>query len=200
MWRDADVIVNMTSVPKTYVLDRLYSLADAQLGYFTTAQAARVGVDRRYLAHHVGSGNLERVEQGIYRLRNYPARRFEDVLVTVLWAGEGAVASHETALAIYRLAGAMPSVIHLTLERRFRGEREGVVIHRAALPADDVTTREGIPVTSPLRTVADVAADPSVAREAAEEALERGLLRTRELRQLADAHPRLAEVLSAVLS
>jgi predicted transcriptional regulator of viral defense system len=138
----------MTFVPQTYVVDRLYPLADAQLGYFTTAQAEEAGVDRRYLAHHLGSGNIERAERGIYRLRHYPARRFEDVMVAVLWAGEGAVASHESALAIYGLADAMPPIIHLTLPRRFRGRRKGVAVHRAPLPQDDVTIRDGIPATT----------------------------------------------------
>lgn len=186
-------------MPGTYVLDRLYPVAQSQLGYFTSAQAEKLGVDRRYLAHHAGSGNLERVERGIYRLRHYPPQRFEDVMVAVLWAGHGSVASHETALAIFGLADAMPPVIHLTLRRRFRGRRKGVVVHRAPLPPNDVTTREGIPVTTPLRTIADVASDLALAAAAAEQALERGLVRAPQVRELIWKHPETAEALSAIL-
>ncbi len=184
----------MTFMPAKWVLDRLYSLADAQLGYFNTNQAAELGVDRRYLSHHVRSGNLERVGRGVYRLLNYPSHPFEDVMATVLWVGDGAVASHDTALAIYGLADAMPAVIHITVPRRFRGSRPGVLIHRAVLPAGDVTVRDGIPVTAPLRTILEVVSDPSVAAAAAEEAIERGLIRVSQLRRVVEEQPDLAGV------
>ncbi len=190
----------MTFMPATWVLDRLYSLADAQLGYFSTSQAEELGVDRRYLSHHVRSGNLERVDRGVYRLLNYPSHPFEDVMTAVLWVGDGAAASHDTALAIYGLADAMPAVIHLTVPRRFRGSRPGVLIHRAPLPAGDVTVHEGIPVTTPIRTILDVVSDPAVAAAAAEEAIERGLIRASQLRQVVEQQPDLAEVFGRSLS
>ena len=183
-------------MPQPWVLDRLFTLADAQVGHFTAGQAEEVGVDRRYLTHHVRSGNLERVERGIYRLRNYPSHRFEDVMVAILWVGKRTVASHATALTIYGLADAMPPVTHLTVDRRFRGSRNGVIVHKAQLSKRDVTHREGIPVTTPLRTITDVAADQSVAMVAATEAIERGLIRARQFRKAAASHPALAEILS----
>ncbi len=190
----------MTLMPAKWVLDRLYSLADTQLGYFSTSRAAEVGVDRRYLAHHVRSGNLERVSRGVYRLLNYPSHPFEDVMATVLWVGDGAAASHDTALAIYGLADAMPPVIHITVPRRFRGSRPGVLTHRAPLPAGDITVRDGIPVTTPLRTILDVISDPSVAALAAEEAIEQGLIRANQLHRAAEDRPDLAEIFDRSLS
>lgn len=199
-WVGADVIVTMTFMPEKWVLDRLYSLADAQLGYFSTGQAEELGVDRRYLTHHVRSDNLERVSRGVYRLRNYPSHPFEDVMATVLWIGNGAAASHDTALAIYGLADAMPPVIHITVPRRFRGRRPGVLVHHAPLPPSDVTVRDGIPVTTPLRTIVDIVSDPSVAALAAEEAIERGLIRANQLRTLIEERPDLGGVFSRSLS
>ena len=195
-----NVIVTMTFMPEKWVLDRLYSLADTQLGYFSTSQAEELGVDRRYLSHHVRSGNLERISRGVYRLLNYPSHPFEDVMATVLWVGDGAAASHDTALAIYGLADAMPPVIHITVPRRFRGSRPGVLIHRAPLPAGDITVRDGIPVTTPLRTILDVVSDPSMAAAAAEEAIERGLLRVSQLRRVVEQRPDLAEIFDRTLS
>jgi len=151
-------------------------------------------VDRRYLSHHVGSGNLERVDRGVYRLLNYPSHPFEDVMATVLWVGDGAVASHDTALAIYGLADAMPAVIHITVPRRFRGNRPGVLIHRAPLPAGDATVRDGMPATVPLRTLLDAVSDPSVAAAAAEEAIEQGLIREGQLRRVVEEDPDLAGI------
>lgn len=190
----------MTFVPRSWAIDQLYELAEAQLGHFAASQAADVGIDRRYLAHHARSGNLQRVEHGIYRLRNFPSQRFEDVMVAVLWTGGDAVASHETALAIYELADAMPAVTHLTIERRFRGVRRGVIVHHAPLPATDVTARDDIPVTTPMRTLHDCAADPSVLVTAAAEALDRGLVRAYQLEEFAGQRPDLAASLAEALS
>ena len=199
-WRGANVIVTMTFMPEKWVLDRIYSLADAQLGYFSTSQAEELGVDRRYLSHHVRSGNLERAGRGVYRFLNYPAHPFEDVIATILWIGDGAVASHDTALAIYGLADAMPAVIHISVPRRFRGSRPGVLIHRAQLPVDDVTVRDGIPVTTPLRTILDAVSDPSVAAAAAEDAIQRGLIRASQLRRVVEERPDLAGIFGRSLS
>jgi predicted transcriptional regulator of viral defense system len=105
-----------------------------------------------------------------------------------------------TALAIYDLADAMPGVIHLTTDRRFRGSRRGVIVHQAHLAEGDVTRRDGIPVTTPLRTVTDVATDQSVAVAAVAEAIERGLLRAHQLRKAAEDRPVLAELLSRMSS
>ena len=62
---------------------------------------------------------------GIYRLQRFPAQPFEDVIVACLWAGDGAAASHDTALAVYGLTDAMPAVTHITVPRPFRGPAKG---------------------------------------------------------------------------
>lgn len=190
----------MTLMPQHKVLDQLYPLAETQLGYFTTAQAEILGVDRRYLAHHVRSGSLDRVDRGIYRFSRFPIQRFEDTMVAILWVGEGAVASHETALSVYGLADAMPAVTHITVDRHFRGKRAGVIVHHSPLPTEDITSREGIPITTPVRTITDIASDPSMARAAAADALERGLVRRPQLQNIAQEDPELAEWLSALLA
>ena len=74
-------------------MDVLYPLAERRAGYLTTAQAAEVGVSRQQLYYLARTGSLNRVAQGIYRLRRFPAQRFEDVIVACLWVGEDAAAS-----------------------------------------------------------------------------------------------------------
>ncbi|MGH8544269.1 MAG: type IV toxin-antitoxin system AbiEi family antitoxin domain-containing protein, partial [Gammaproteobacteria bacterium] len=170
-------------------LATIYSIAERQGGYFTTSQAHVAGVSDQQLHYLVKSGSIERAAHGIYRLQRFPAQRFEDVIVASLWAGEGAVASHETALAVYGLTEAMPRVIHVTVPRRFRGKRKGVVVHTAHLREDERTIREGVPVTSPARTIRDIAVryGPSEAAEAGREAIARGIITRRRLtRELAN--------------
>ena len=176
-------------------MDVLYPLAERRLGYVTTAQAAAVGVSRQQLSYLARTGSLERVAQGIYRLRRFPAERFEDVIVACLWAGDDAVASHDTALATFDLTDAMPAVIHVSVPRRFRGQRPGIVVHTAPLGDGERTERGGVPVTTVERTINDVLASSGedLARSAAEQALERGLVTRRRLRAALADHGGLGQ-------
>lgn len=62
-------------------LARLFDVAEAQAGYFTTAQAAAASVDRRRLAYHATAGRLQRIRHGIYRLVQFPHSRYEDLFI-----------------------------------------------------------------------------------------------------------------------
>ena len=68
----------------------------------------------------------------------------------------------------------MPSAIHITVPRQFRGRQDGVVIHRANLPDADRTRVEAVPVTSIARTLQDIAAtsDPALVERLVAEGLD----------------------------
>jgi predicted transcriptional regulator of viral defense system len=168
-----------------------HELAEAHGGHFTVDQATGAGLTHRVLSYHVSTGELERVAQGVYRWTRFPPHPFGDVITAVLWAGDNTAASHETALAVYGLADVMPAVIHLTTPRRFRGRRQGVIIHRAPLSAAEIRVFNAVPVTTPARTLVDVArsSDPSLARQAAAEAIDQGLLTHRRLQAALDTTP-----------
>jgi predicted transcriptional regulator of viral defense system len=181
---------------RTGKLQRLYEMAASQAGHFSAAQAHELGYSSRSLVHHVAAGHFERVSRGFYRLVGVPAERYEDVVAAWLrLASRGAVVSHETALALYDLAPSRSHEIHLTLPRvhRPRASQAGsaVRVHTAvtALRRDEVANRFGVQLTSPARTIADVAesgTDPSVVVEAAARALGTGLLSPSELREAVD--------------
>jgi predicted transcriptional regulator of viral defense system len=182
----------VTFMPNT--MSSLYRLAEAQAGYFTTSQAARVGVSRRVLSQRAQRGDVEQVRYGLYRLRDFPAQAFEDVAAVCLWAGPDSAASHETALAIHGISDAMPATIHITVPRAFRGKQTGVTIHRAPLPDDQREVRDGVPTTTIARTLQDVgaASDPSLVQQAIQQAITRGVLSRRQVRALARQSPQLA--------
>lgn len=171
-------------------IDVLYPLAERRAGHVTTAQAAGVGVSRQQLSYLARTGSLERVAQGIYRLRRFPAQRFEDVTVACLWVGDDATASHDTALTVHGLTDAMPAVIHVTVPRPFRGERRGVIVHTAPLADTDRTERGGVPVTTIERTITDVLgrSGDELALPAAEQALAQGLTTRRRLQAALRGH------------
>ena len=178
---------------RTEKLQRLFELAAGQAGHFTAAQARELGYSARSLVHHVSAGHIERVSRGFYRLVGVPVGPHEDIVAAWLrLAPRGAVVSHDTALALYELAPSRSRDIHLTLprERRPRTPRTNaaVALHTTTVPLrrDEVTNRFGVQLTSPARTLADVAdigADPSVVIEAAGRAVATGLASPKELRR-----------------
>lgn len=184
-------------------LRKLLQVASLQGGYFTAHQAHEAGYSRWSLYHHSKTGRFERVARGFYRLPEYPASPFEDVIAAWLKLGpERAVVSHETALALHDLSSVRPQKIHLTLPRELRppGNRPrlpAVKVHTTTklLGPAEVVQRYGVRLTSPVRTIVDVAeagTDPAHVIEATIEAFGRGLVTGREL--LAAARGRSARV------
>jgi len=180
------------STSRTDKLQRLFELAAGQAGCFTAVQARELGYSARSLVHHVSAGHVDRLSRGFYRLVGVPASSHEDVVAAWLrFASRGGVVSHDTALALYELAPSRSHEIHLTLprERRPRTAQTtaAVTLHTTTVPLrrEEITSRFGVQVTAPARTVADVAdlgADPSVVVEATSRALATGLLSANELR------------------
>ncbi len=172
------------------VMDSLYRIAEPQAGYFTTAQAKEEGISRQELYYLRQGGDLLHVAYGIQRLARFPASSHEDIVIACLWAGGDAVASHESALVVFGIGEAMPATIHITVPRVFRGRQGGVKVHHADLAPYERKYRDGVPVTTPLRTIADVATlDPSGAKAALADALERGLIRRGHLGRAASRYP-----------
>ena len=169
----------MTNMPHSR--EELFRVSEARNGWFRTTDAVQAGVPRQQLARYVESGVLKRSAHGVYRFRDFPAQPFEDVIQTCLWAGPDAVASDDTALAVYGLGEAMPSVIHITVPRRLRKRRDRVIVHVRPLVAEDVTVRDGVPVTTTERTLRDIATDhpADVLRDVLQEAEIRGLISQR---------------------
>lgn len=176
---------------------RLFELAEAQAGYFTAAQARDAGYSYAAQNHHHKAGNWRREGWGIYRLRDFPYTPGEELVRLMLWSrnrqGETqAAVSHESALEAYSLSDVLPADIHLTAPKGFRKRPpRGVVLHRAHLASNEVRERDGYRVTTPLRTLLDVAASdlsPEHLQVAIHEAIQQGLVRTSELdRALAEA-------------
>lgn len=77
-------------------------------------------------------------------------------MAAVLASGTGAVLSHGSAAMLWDIRGTDRPAIEVTAPACGRG-RPGMERHRALLPADEVTVRLGIPVTTVPRTLLDLA-------------------------------------------
>jgi very-short-patch-repair endonuclease len=91
----------------------------------------------------------------------HEALSWEGRLLGAVLANEPAVASHKTAAWIWGLLRTRPGTFHLTAPTR-RHRKKLVVVHFARLAPEDMTTVNGIPVTSPARTVLDLAPGETV--------------------------------------
>jgi predicted transcriptional regulator of viral defense system len=174
-------------------LRALYALAAVQGGYFTAKQAAASGYDYPHLAYHLHAGNFERASHGLYRLPTIPSAEHDDLIRLSLWSRgrddePQAVVSHASALLLHQLGDVLPQRVHLTVPPSFRKRPpRGCTLHKTPLAAKDTEAREGFSVTTPRRTLIDVAAEPGITEEqlsrAVEDALQRGLVRESELRK-----------------
>lgn len=172
----------------------LYEKAAAQAGLFTTQQAAEAGYSPQLLVHHVQAGKVVRLRRGLYRLVHFPAGEYEDLVAAWLWSESMGVVSHQTALSLHGLSDALPSHVHLTLPNDWRHRRfrvpEGVVLHHADVPPQDRSWFGAVPTTNPRRSLNDCASkglSPELLRQAARQALRRGLVTRHELVEVEQA-------------
>jgi len=143
-------------------LPELFGVASGQAGYFTAAQAHACGYSKQLLSHHAATGRFIRLRRGLYRLRDYPSSRYEEVMAAWLAAGrDSAVVSHESALDLLDLSDVVPNHVHLTVPRSRRGLvlNPPISLHTKTDPLRpaDIVIREGIRLTAPLRTILDAA-------------------------------------------
>lgn len=171
------------------VWQALYDVAASQEGFFTTRQAAAAGYSAPLLAHHRKAGRITRIRRGVYRLVHFPAGEHEDLVVVWLWVEAAAVISHQTALSLHGLSDSLPVRIHLTLPLDWRRRRlrvpRGLVLHYADVPDKERTWVGPMPVTSIRHTLDDCAQSaltPDLLRQAARQALTRGLVKRTDLK------------------
>jgi predicted transcriptional regulator of viral defense system/very-short-patch-repair endonuclease len=154
-------------------------LAERQHGVVTRGQLAALGIPERTIGDWVGRGRLRRLHRGVYAVGHRALKRDGRLLAAALACGASAVLSHRSAGHLWGLLSTPPSLPEVTRRGSHR-EQDGIVVHRSALALDEVTEVDGIPVTSPFRTVFDLAATLPRQRE-----LERAMNEA-EVRQLRD--------------
>jgi very-short-patch-repair endonuclease/predicted transcriptional regulator of viral defense system len=143
----------------------LGELAARQHGVVARRQMAAIGLTLSMLKSRVASGQLVRLHHGVYAVGHDRLRREGRWLAAVLAAGDGAVLSHRDAAALH---GLRPPGNHarweVTTTGRASSTRRIRVFRTTSLDADDVTSTDGIPVTSVARTLVDLAAAVSQAQ------------------------------------
>ena len=135
------------------------ALAKQQHGVFTCAQSSSLGLSAKTRRTRLEHGTYEHVHRQVLRVTGAPTTWKQRVMTAVLAAGPGSAASHVTAGALWGLDGCGPGHPQLTTPLRRHLDLPDAIIHRNRdLTAVDTTTADGIPVTTPARTLVDLAA------------------------------------------
>ncbi len=151
------------------VLD-LADLAAEQWGLVTTSQARAVGVSAQAVARLKNQGALERMSHGVYRVAGAPAGPTDEVRAA--WLGldprrmaterlrddPPEVVSHRSAAALHDLGDLAADRIEFTVAGRAQSRRPDVRFHRGQVAGGEWTLVDGLPVTTVVRTVTDLAA------------------------------------------
>ncbi len=177
--------------------ERIGGVTARQHGVVTYRQLVEAGLSPSAIDRRVRSGRLGVLHRGVYLALPFPLPRTR-AMAAVLASGPGAVLSHLSAAALWGLRpspgkeDAEPSDVLVPGSGR---RRPGIRVHRVArLPARERTVLDGVPITTPARTLVDVAALLGARElEAAVARAERdGLVTREELAALVDRGRRRA--------
>lgn len=174
-------------MPRSKTAFKLAQLAEDQWGFLTRRQAEAAGVSPATLQRLSGpEGPLERMTHGVYHLAGAPLPDHAPLRAawlalapqTLAWERrpEQGVVSHRSAAAIHEL-GELPADRHeFILPARRQTRRPDIRIHRGELRRDEWELQQGLPVTTPARTAADLLGDredPGAVARVIADALER---------------------------
>lgn len=137
----------------------LAAFAADHYSVFTLEHARLIGFSRKEQEHRVATGQWVVLYEDVYLVAG-ATRSPEGDLLAACWAGGfRAVASHRSAAALWDLAGGRRSLQEITCPRWRRARHNGLVVHESkAFDPVDAMVIEGIPVTTPERTLLDLGA------------------------------------------
>lgn len=169
----------------------LAALAERQDGIVRHDQLRAMGLTQKAIRHRLARRSLIPLYREVYAVgheRLSPTGR----RLAAVWAyGERAVLSHRSAAAAWGLRGGGATLLDVTVPARSVSPRDGTRPHLTTKPVE-TTTLGLLPITTPARTLLDVAAvvAPQQLGAALKQAEVLGLFDGRALREVLGAHRR----------
>jgi very-short-patch-repair endonuclease len=170
---------------------RVARVAGRQHGVVSIGQLREAGLSDDAVLGRVRAARLHRVHRGVYAV-GHRALTFQGrCMAAALTCGKGAVVSRRSAAALWGLLEPHEGAVHVSVPGRpGRAARTDVLVHRCpSLTTEQTTRAAGIPVTTSVRTIADLRSEVRAAtwRRAVRQAevlglrtgLERGTVQTR---------------------
>lgn len=148
-----------------------------QHGLVTREQALAARLTPQMIKCRLRSGQWVRVAPGVYRLTGVAVTWRQRALAACLDAGAGAVLSNRSAAVLLGVSGFRPGSLHITVSPGRSARSALATVHRSRVLPAERTRRDGIPVTHPARTLADLSrgTDPALLVEAVDDVLCRRL-------------------------
>jgi hypothetical protein len=152
-------------------------VASLHHGVFTTAHLRDLGATEEMVRQRLRREEWEAVGDGVYRLVGALPSWRQDLQIALFIAGPGAVVSHRSAAALWRLPGFKAGPVEiLTPHGRTNHRVSCAVVHESRrIPAHHVKTIDGLAVTSVERTLCDLASLPWVHPKRLERAMDNAL-------------------------
>jgi very-short-patch-repair endonuclease len=168
------------------------ALARAQHGVVARRQMLELGFSRRQITGGLQRGRLHEIFLGVYVVGVKRISRKGRWMAAVLAAGDGALLSHRSAGRLWELLPPAVEWIDVASPPGRVVRRKGIVAHESVVAPDERAVVDGIPVTSPFRTVFDLAAvlDRRGLERAWHEAEVQGLRDRVSLPMLLERYPR----------
>lgn len=160
-------------------------VADIQKGFAVREQLADAGLTRSAIAHRLRTGRLYEYHKGVYVVGRNSLEPLGREMAAVLKFRGDAILSHRSAAAVWGLLDAPSDEVTVTVVGKGAHSQSGLCVHRAkGLDRRDLRARNGLPITSPARTLLDLAADEPDAglEEAVAAARQKGLAADHEIR------------------
>ena len=143
--------------------------AARQHGVVTAKQLTAAGLGKAAISERAKCGRLYRLHRGVYAVGHRAPSHHARWMAAVLACGEGAVLSHHSAAALWKLLRPLDGPTHVSVPTtNGRKNRRGIHLHRtpslspSSLPSRggrerrQTTLRDRIPVTTIQRTIDDL--------------------------------------------
>lgn len=158
----------------------------------------------RAIESRIEREQLHRVHHGVYKVGYRSISRKGWWMAAVLASGPEACLSYRSAARLLRIIPPGSEWVEVTCPSGSRARRSGIISHQSVIAEDERTVVDGIPVTSPFRTIFDLASvlEPRALERAFHEAEVQELRDRVSLPMLLDRYPgrRGTRNLRAVLS
>ncbi len=135
----------------------LWWLVGVQQGVIAHRQLIDLGMHPQAIKRRLASGRLHPLRLGVYAVGRPQVTREGQWWAALLSCGPDAVLSGESAAALWGI-GSRERLIDVTVPPSSAPRQPGIRVRRARLDPAHRVTRRGIAVTSPARTLLDLAA------------------------------------------
>ncbi|MFR9753812.1 hypothetical protein ACL02S_22625 [Nocardia sp. 004] len=130
--------------------------AGRHAGFFTIEQVSRTGCTA-YVRAGLSDGSVIRVGVGVLRLSGWPEGPFDEYAMWAAWFNGAAVFSHQSAAELHGLGRLRPRFLHLSVAADRMPATSRLVVLRRVPSGADVESAGSFLVTTPVRTVLDLA-------------------------------------------